>query len=148
MRRAMKVDAQGIDEVRIKTAIRWKESELSGDEFRISGRMEFYRNGRLVHSASARNVETACAHVAYHHAVALDEGKGYFAGEEDFCDQEGCSEKGTTALQLKRGYNRDGSERKLSEDGEYRLFCDKHKHRGDCSLEDSDDNYIILEAIP
>lgn len=144
--RALKPDAQGFDEVRIVTVPRWKESELSGDEWRISARIEFYRKGKLVHSASTRNVESGCAQVGYHHANGLDEGKGFFAGETDICDQEGCCEKATVFLRLKKGFNRDGSERRLwANDGEYRAFCLRHKMRGDCGLEDADNNYEPIE---
>jgi len=142
--RAMKVGAQGFDEVRILTVPRWKESELSGDEWRYHAEIQFFRKGILVHSAGTRNIENACAQIGWHHADGLDSGKGYFAGEGDFCDQEGCSEKATVALKLKRGFTRDGLERRLSEGGEYRCFCDRHKHRGDCSMEDSDGNYELM----
>jgi hypothetical protein len=144
MHRALKVGAQGFDEVRIRTVPRWKESELSGDEWRYHAEIEFYRKGELVHSAGTRDVEAACAQIGYHHANGLDNGKGFFAGERNICDQEGCSEPATTALKLKKGYNRDGSERKLWDAGEYRCFCDRHKHRGDCSLEDADCNYEVI----
>lgn len=39
--KAYRPDAQAFDEVRITTVPRWKESELSGDEWRISAKMEF-----------------------------------------------------------------------------------------------------------
>ena len=28
---------------------------------------------------------------------------------------------------------------------EYRQFCDRHKHRGDCDLDDADHNYLEIE---
>ena len=139
--RALKPDAQPFDEVRIVTVPRFKDSYLSGNEWRISACIEFYRKGVLVGEAEARNVEAACAHVGYHHARLQDDGKGYFAGERDVCDQEGCSERATVRLDLIRGYNRDGGERELRRGGEYRLFCDRHSVRGDCGLEDADINY-------
>lgn len=142
MYRAIKPDAQAFDEVRIVTVPRYKESELSGDEWRISARIEFWRKGKVVHSCLSRNVHTACSHVGYRHDEATDDAKGYFAGEGDVCDQEGCSNPATVYLRLKKGYERNsGAERQLSHRGEYRCFCVRHQTRGDCGLEDADSNY-------
>lgn len=146
MRRALKPDAQAFDEVRIITVPRYKESELSGDEWRISAETQFYRNGVLIHSTTARNIEVATGHVAYHYSEACDNAKGYFAGEGNICDQEGCHNEATVYLRLLKGYNRDGSLRQLSHDGEYRAFCDRHKVRGDCGLEDADKNYVLITS--
>ena len=142
--RAIKPDAQGFDEVRIVTMPRYKESELSGDEWRISASMLFYRKGRLVHEAHhiAHDVERACAFAAYYHAKACDDGNAYFAGEGDLCDQEGCAEQATVTYRLKKGYERSGVERPLHHGGEIRRFCQKHTTRGDCGLEDADHNYV------
>ncbi len=147
--RALKPDAQAFDEVRIVTVPRFKESGLSGDEWRISATIQFWRKGRLVHEVGSRNVEAACAQVGYRHANACDEGNAFFAGENlpaeeggaPICDQEGCHSIATVTYRLKKGFSRDGHERQLFTGGEYRCFCERHKHRGNCSLEDSDDNY-------
>lgn len=141
MRRAMKPNAQAFDEVRIVTVPRYKESHLSGDEWRISAQIQFYRNGEIISTSGARNVKTACAHIGYRYDEATDNGKGFFAGESEFCDQEGCSNLATVYYRLKKGYNNDGSERRLSDEGEYRAFCHRHETRGDCGLEDADSNY-------
>ncbi len=45
---ALKPDAQAFDEIRIKIVPRFKESELSGDGWRISCQFEFYRNGDII----------------------------------------------------------------------------------------------------
>lgn len=145
--RALKPDAQAFDEIRILTIPRWKESGLSGDEWRISARIQFWRKGVLVGEASARDTRTAAAHVAFHYDSMTDNGKGFFAGERNVCDQEGCCEKATRYFKLIKGYNRDGSERHLrgstiNSSGEYRCFCPKHHMRGDCGLEDADKNYV------
>lgn len=144
--RALKPDAQAFDEVRIVTVPRFKESGLSGDEWRISAKIEFWRKGRLVHEEGwGRNVETALMAAGYHFLAACDNGHAFFAGEDRdgnaVCDQEGCSTLATVSGRLKKGFTREGSERRLYQGGEYRCFCDRHKHRGDSSLEDSDDNY-------
>jgi hypothetical protein len=146
MHHALKPDAQGFDEVRIVTVPRFKESELSGDEWRISARVELWRKGRKIHEEGwGRNVEAALMAVGYLWLKAIDDGKAMFAGEDGLCDQEGCGNPATVTYILKKGFNRDGSKRRLFSTGEYRQFCDRHKHRGDCGLEDADNNY---EPVP
>lgn len=143
--RTIKPDAQAFDEIRIVTAPRFKESELSGDEWRISSVIQLWRKGALVHEANGgRNVETAIMLLGAAFLTACDDGLGYFAGERHVCDQEGCSLPATVSLRLKKGLNRDGTERPLSFGGEYRMFCDRHRVRGDCGLEDADDNYEVI----
>ena len=80
--RAVKPDAQAFDEIRIITVPRYKTSGMSGDEWRISARIEFMRNGQVVNTEGGiRNVETAARHLSYLFDVATDNGQGYFAGE-------------------------------------------------------------------
>ncbi len=141
-RRAIKPDAQPFDEIRFVTTPRYKESGLSGDEWRISITIEFYRNGVKVHeSGGLSKMETAMGFAYAEFCKACDDGMGLYAGDENFCDQEGCSNEATVKYFLKKKYNNDGSEAKMF-GKEYRLFCDRHKTRGDCALEDADYNYI------
>jgi hypothetical protein len=78
---------------------------------------------------------------------AQDSGKGYFAGEDDICDQEGCSDVATVTLRLKQEFCRNGH---ASDPYEHdtrplvRKFCARHSTRGDCGLEDADSNYEII----
>lgn len=139
-RRALKPDAQAFDEVRIVTVPRYKESGLSGDEWRISASIQFFRNGVLAHEEYASNVETACALVAYYHAKAIGEGKAFFAGDDPFCDQEGCANHATVTYRLKQQFCDQGNPHELH--GEtVRRFCERHARRGDCGLDDADRNY-------
>jgi hypothetical protein len=148
--RAMKPDAQAFDNIVIRTEPRYKQSDLSGDEWRISAVVELYRKGKKVHEFYCRNVETACYLLGAEHLKAVDDGKGYFAGEEDICDQEGCEWDAAVTYKLKNRYCREGhkSEAKVASLGEdgivVRKFCDEHKRRGDCGLEDADDNYEVV----
>ena len=142
--RALKPDAQGFDRVEIVTVPRYKKSDLSGDEWRISAAIIFYRKGVEVHRAPYRNIEVACGHAFAEHAHAQDDGKAFFAGERDICDQEGCSERAVWRHALKQRFDRStGNPSPIAQEGEYRLFCDKHKTRGDCGLEDADANYVV-----
>ena len=147
--RAIKPDAQAFDEVRIVTVPRYKQSGLSGDEWRISTRIEFWRKGCLVHEEHWGRIEGACAAVGYFYQKAKDDGKGFYAGENNaegnpLCDQEGCSALATVTYKLKRGYDKEGNERPFMSSGEIRCFCDRHKVRGDCGLEDADNNYEVV----
>lgn len=141
VRRAMKPDAQAFDEIRITTEPRYKMSDLSGAEWRISARIAFMRNGQEIDVSYARNVETATAFLPGKYLKLLDDGKGYFAGEGDFCDQEGCLELFTVTLQLKQHFCRDGHPSD-TDVPTVRKFCGKHASRGDCSLEDAERNYV------
>lgn len=144
---AMKPDAQAFDRIEIVTVPRYKESGLSGDEWRISANIIFYRKGVEVHRLRTRNIQSACHHIGYHHDAAVDDGKAFFAGERDVCDQEGCSAPATVWYRLKKRYTRDG-DAKDARDLEYRQFCSRHSTRGDCGLEDSDRNYEPLPGNP
>lgn len=144
--RDLKPDAQGFDEIRILTVPRWKESELSGDEWRISAKVQFWRKGRLVHEVGyGRNVESAVIALGYLWQQAHDDGKAFFAGEDNLCDQEGCSAEATVTYRKKFAYDTSGNKHDLHRET-HRKFCDRHKRRGDCGLDDADDNYELVEA--
>jgi len=145
--RDTKPDAQAFDEVRITTVPRYKQSDLSGDEWRISAKIELLRNGVVIAERSCRNVETACMFLPGFILEAQDNGKACFAGEDDFCDQEGCVEKATVTYRKKADYCHAGHKSAI-DDGRItvRRFCDKHKTRGDCGLDDADANYERIEA--
>lgn len=141
-----KPNAQGFDEIRIVTVPRFKQSETSGDEWRISSVIEFWRHGRKVHVASGGStVENSVLFLGGAWLRAHDDGHARFTGEGDLCDQEGCGNIATVKLQLKKGFHRDGSDRPLAKQGEYRQFCNTHSHRGDCGLEDADRNYTVID---
>jgi len=143
-RRALRPDAQAFDEVRLITVPRYKESELSGDEWRISVKAQYLRKGRVLYEESiAHNMEGAASYLGYKYVLA-GEKVGYYGGEENFCDQEGCSQRATTTYQLKKNYCRSGHESDPY-GVEVRMFCDKHNQRGNCGLEDADSNYIKLD---
>lgn len=57
MNRAYRPDAQAFDEIRIFTVPSYKTSGLSGDEWRISATVEFYRNGILRHTEECFGLE-------------------------------------------------------------------------------------------
>lgn len=73
-RRALKPDAQAFDEIRVYTVPRFKDSKLSGSEWRISATVEIWRKGRLIHETGFRNVETAAQLMAHTYMNAVDNG--------------------------------------------------------------------------
>lgn len=137
---ALRPNAQGFDEVRIVTVPRFKESYLSGDEWRISAAIQFFRKGKLISEATARDVETACGRVYAEHGNALDNG-GWYAGDGVYCDQEGCGEPATVKYEKLFDYGRDGTKTEIHNPPSLRCFCERHSVRGDCGLDDADRNY-------
>jgi len=149
-------DAQAFDEIRITTVPRYKTSGLSGDEWRISAKIQFFRKGELVHEDFRHNTKIAAQHLAYIYDKAIDDGHAFFAGIEGKCDQEGCSNPAEVFYSKKRsgcsrcgefkeaGFTRlDGTKEKV-----IRKFCKKHSTRGDCGLDDADKNYEVLKGDP
>lgn len=49
-------------------------------------------------------METACGFAFAEYLKGIDEGKAYFAGEGDWCDQEGCPEIATVTRTLIHRY--------------------------------------------
>lgn len=147
----LRPDAQAFDEIRIKTIPRYKMSGLSGDEWRISARIEFYRKGERVHTEYRHNTEVAARHLAFIYDRAIDDGKAYFAGIAGICDQEGCSQPATIYYKMKEavcnrcGARSDPQKCYLGETIIVRKFCKTHSIRGDCGLEDCDKNYEVIE---
>lgn len=148
---AIKPDAQAFDEIRLVTIPRFKQSELSGDEWRISVNIEFYRNGIKIHETwGGHEMEAACGHLYSKLHETTDNGIGYFAGDGIHCDQEGCSNKATVLYKIKQRYCVGGGkcgQKKESYGDEHRCFCEKHKHRGNSDLEDNDDNYELVKTL-
>lgn len=139
---AIKPDAQAFDEIRIFTVPRFKESELSGDEWRISAQIDFMRKGDVICSTQVSRVEVAAGMVYAEMMRAQDNGHGYFAGNGYHCDQEGCKKESSVTYKLKQGYDRHHKDDVYT--GALRHFCDQHSNRGDASLDDSMQNYEIV----
>ncbi len=143
--KALKPDAQAFDEVRIVTVPRYKQSGMSGDEWRISATIQFYRKGKLICEEHSGDVEHACNFAGWYYSNAVSNGNGHFAGEPGICDQEGCAALATVTLKLKSRYCREGHKHDTCR-VEYRQFCDQHKTRGNCGLDDADINYEPMES--
>ena len=151
-RHAQKPDAQAFDEIRIITVPRYKTSGLSGNEWRISGRIQLMRKGKIIHEDSMRDVQNCAYALGLVLMRAKDEGKEFYGGGEDgTCDQEGCAEKATVFYRLKQSFCNEAYKHEpinLSEETVVRQFCERHSTRGDCGFEDADSNYELLKGNP
>ncbi len=145
--RALRPDAQAFDEVRIVTVPRYKMSGMSGDEWRISATIQLLRKGRVVAEKGMRNVETCAQALPYFILESIDNGLGYFAGEGEFCDQEGCQDTATVTYRKKADFCREGHQSATFWQS-IRRFCAKHSKRGDCGLDDADSNYELIDGKP
>lgn len=141
----LRPDSQAFDEVRIVTTPRYKTSGLSGNEWRISATVQILRKGKIVHEQGYGNVEYAARFLPALLVELHDNGKAYFAGENDSCDQEGCSKEATVFYRKKKDWcSGCGESKEITFGKKYRKFCEEHKLRGDCGLDDADENYILI----
>lgn len=144
------------DEIRMVTVPRWKESELSGDEWRFSVKVEFLRKGHVVYTTGFSNLEYAMKALATlpdRMMVGGDgEGLKHLESKLDnsYCFNPGCKNKATVEYRLKKEFCQvapyDGGHEPYFDTR--RRFCDTHKHRGDCALEDADVNYETIPYTP
>lgn len=147
-------DRQAYDEVRIVTVPRYKTSELSGDEWRISANVELLYKGKVMYTEYFHTVEDAMRNMPF----AIERASEYRARNwssssedeernrcESLCDQEGCKEPASVTYKLRLGYcGQCGHGRDTSPvwpGGTFRRFCQRHAIRGDCGREDADRNY-------
>lgn len=138
-------DDEFYDEVQIKLVERWKTSGPSGDEWRFCYKVELKRKGFVIWTRAFGKLETAIAALLWFSKVAGELGGDEFdakASEDTrhLCAQPGCQQLPAHKYYLKKQYSREG----YSEDPTspmFICFCEKHKTRGDCGLEDADDNY-------
>lgn len=145
-------DDQWYDEMRVRCVERWKESEMSGDEWRFSYYVEFLRKADVLVSRTFSRWEWAMAYVP---SLALNDYPGG-ADEEhqeapvikhryEFCFQPGCPELATREFRLIKLYApRSGQEIPKSLDADHRMrFCYRHAgQRGDGGLMDADANLV------
>jgi hypothetical protein len=75
---------------------------MPGDEWRISAKIQFFRKGKLCYEDYLTKMEYAVNLLPSIYIKAIETGNAYFAGEGDFCDQEGCYEKATVTYKIKK----------------------------------------------
>jgi len=71
-----------------------------------------------------------------------------YAAWEDQCFQPGCAEAAISTYRIVKEYNKQGDpvEPKEWRHDQHRRFCRRHLRRGDCGLEDADDNYVVIDG--
>ena len=137
-------DDEWFDNVTVDCEERWKESELSGDEWRFSYVVRFSRKGQVLIQRGYSRLDWALAAipslVTSYAPVDNDRDKEFV--DDGFCMQPGCKNKGNIEYRKKEDWcNRCGERHEIKYHEKRRRFCNYHKHRGDCGLDDSDANY-------
>jgi hypothetical protein len=142
-------DDEYFDEVVIRTVPRYKTSGLSGDEWRVSAVVELKRKGMVVYD---RGFGTLAAATAFLPGIFISARENLPADVMEaqrarpVCMQPGCAEPATTVYRKRRRYDRDGRAYEPMTGGEYLRFCQRHARRGDCGLEDADENYEVISG--
>lgn len=149
--RARPPDCQRFDAVTIETVPRFKTGP-GGNEWRISAVLRFWRKGKVYAETRFDRVATAIefAHAQYLDLVD-DLTVNTCVAHEHQCDQEGCAEDATVTYALKTirhcvPCSRD--EPVPVARPMHRRFCVTHSIRGDHSLDDDDDNYVLIAGEP
>lgn len=135
---------ESFDKITLEVVPRYKQSGLSGDEWRQHVEVTFYFKGVKVHSFGSSRMRYALLMLGSHFLSEQEPiGAAIIEKEQISCDQPSCADAPTRKYILKQEFA-DCGEGPLP-DGfgrKYRQFCEKHKTRGDCGREDSDANYI------
>lgn len=143
-------DDEFVDEITIKVVPRFKQSEMSGDEWRVSATIEMKRKGMVIVERHVGTMEFAAALLPsivgvlgeFDDRDLIDKA---IEVEGSLCVQPGCPEKATRFFRLKAQSCRHGHMHDITFGILIRGFCDKHVRRGDCGLEDADVNYIEVQ---
>ena len=140
-------DDEWFDGIQIEVIPRFKTSDLSGDEWRVSARLRLLRKGAVLYERCFGTVRAAVAFLPGE-LIAVPEAGVDQLPFEDRCDQAGCKELATVTYRVKARYCQPLGERHpFAPDQDYRRrFCARHAIRGDAALEDADDNYELIEG--
>ena len=145
--KATRPDNQRWDRVEISTVPRWKESELSGDEYRISAEARLFYKGHLVRTFGFSDVTDAIRYLDG--AIIYGGHDGWdFIDDSHLCDQESCMSLADIKYKRLDAWTSRGDKETLYDFNLYRVFCNKHKGRGDCALDDADNNYEQVDFLP
>lgn len=140
-------DRHYFDEIHIRTIPRFKESELSGDEWRVSARIELMKKGETVFDTSFSNIDYCARWLPF--GLVSD---AWFADSmtreigKHYCDQPGCNETAISILRIITHYNAQGELASYQPDYMHRKFCHNHLQRGNADMEDRDSNYEWVEG--
>jgi hypothetical protein len=142
---------EAFDKITMEVVPRYKTSYMSGDEWRTSISIRFFFKGEEVAVAGARDMQAALLLLGRYwveHQEPIP--TRVIEIEEKKCSQPGCSSDAVARLEVKRLTADDGHWLDPSEFASFRhfrRFCARHVRRGDCSREDSDDNYMPMDGV-
>lgn len=138
-------DFEVFDKITMEVIPRYKQSGLSGDEWRQHVKITFLFKGEEIHSFGTNSMESAClmlgAELITNTSPIPDK---VIKAEDKKCFQPSCCNDATRTFFIKQLYSDRGEKLDVEDTGGLtylRKFCEKHSIRGDCSREDSDDNY-------
>ena len=135
------------DTIQIRLEPRFKTSPLSGNEWRASAVVDFFRKGHAIYSKRFSNVKAAVAWLPWGLLTVGEAEDIDLPDNADYCAQPGCEAKAETFYQIKKLYD-NGREAEYQYPA-YRGYCGRHSERGDSDLEDQDDNLVwIAGAYP
>lgn len=140
-------DFESFDRITFEVIPRYKQSGLSGDEWRQHVEVQFWFKGEIVHTFGAGNMRSALMIVGTEWITQQEPLPSKVVDiERDRCDQPSCPKTFTVRRLLKR--HKDAFAPFRPEEAKhYRQFCEEHKRRGDADFEDSDVNYETLDEI-
>lgn len=160
-RRAKRPHSQPYDEIRIVTVPRFKESHASGSEWRTSKKIQILRKGIVIDDDLTRDAVNndvvggameswrlieLIEEILKYNLLHLCQNKHHI-GEGNLCDQESCAKEASVTYRVKKEfffYRGEPSEiNPQAKDARplVRKFCAEHAKRGDCGIDDCDDNY-------
>lgn len=142
-------DDEGVDRVELVVVDRYKQSGLSGDEWRTAVVIRMFRKGDLVSERAMSGMRDAAAALPWLMLTAHEQSPMPLWGLDEMrCNQYGCAEEAVEVVELVNEFSRQG-EGPLPDNGlprPRRAFCVKHRQRGDCSREDCDTNYVKVSG--
>lgn len=115
----------------------------------ITTTVDFYQKGVKLYEASYDSKPLEFLHAAGHLPWALiiaRENTGSMPNSNDYCFQPGCPEKAVSTYKLKTEYSANGVFSREPTRELRRRFCQRHLQRGDCGLEDADNNYEVIDG--
>jgi hypothetical protein len=150
-------DESFFDTLTIECVERWKESELSGDEWRFSFVVTLWRKGMMVRTRSFSRMQWAKEWMPSASPAEMDEDMRVPPGQvawtreadEELCCQPGCVSVAVVEYRrLKDWCSTCGNapESKYAGWDTRRRFCLRHMGRGDCALDDADHNYEAMRT--
>jgi len=141
-------DDEGIDRIELVVEPRFKTSGLSGNEWRVSAVVKFFRKGELLWEQSFGELQYAIAFLgAEFHSRSEKSPIALWAFTDEKCMQPSCGEKAQTEYRIRDEYVRgEGPIPQLDGFEKRRRFCLRHARRGDSDREDCDGNYEVLSG--